>query len=63
MMFVELEDAKELEKWEMGLTRIMEGCVFCGIPTRYWHSASNNPVCQRCADLHDESELPNRNNP
>lgn len=37
-----------------GLTEV---CVFCALPTRYWHNRTNNPVCQECAPTHKVSEL------
>ena len=38
---------------------VIEHCVFCDKPTRYWHMPTNNPVCQRCATSHKVSELKN----
>lgn len=26
-----------------------ERCVFCRVPTRHWHTPTNNPVCPACA--------------
>ncbi len=37
---------------------IVESCVFCWSPTRYWHLNTNNPVCLFCSRRHRVSELP-----
>ena len=55
---VELEDSAELAGWGLGLERVMERCVFCGTGTRYWHKATNNPVCQCCASIKTVGDLP-----
>ena len=54
---VEHEDIEELRKWGMGLSNIMELCVFCGYETRYWHRPTNTPVCPNCAQWHEPKEL------
>lgn len=55
---VEHEDVEELKKWGMGLSSIQEQCTFCSVPTRYWHTDSNNPCCEACAATHDVADLP-----
>ena len=55
---VQHEDTAALASWGLGLDRVMERCVFCSTGTRYWHRASNTPVCQGCAETHTECELP-----
>lgn len=55
---VEHEDSAALADWGLGLDSMMEHCAFCGIGTRHWNLPSNNPVCQGCAETHNESELP-----
>lgn len=55
---VEHEDVEELKGWGLGLENAVECCVFCGTGTRYWHLATNNPVCQCCAGVKAESDLP-----
>jgi hypothetical protein len=37
---------------------IVEGCLFCNRPTRFWHEPTNNPVCEACAKVHRVAELP-----
>ena len=32
-------------------------CVFCGIPTRFWHEDTASAVCLVCAKTHMSSEL------
>lgn len=54
---VEHEDIDELKKWGIGLSNVMEDCVFCRIPTRYWNKKSNNPCCQSCAKTHKVSDF------
>jgi len=60
---VEPEDIKELKKWGMNLEKIIEHCVFCSTPTRFWHRETNNPVCQDCASKHSVGELTNHRKP
>lgn len=55
---VELEDTAGLADWGIGLEKVMERCVFCGTGTRYWHTATNNPVCQCCAAIKTVADLP-----
>lgn len=55
---VEHEDVQALADWNMGLEQSMEHCVFCDSKTRYWHKASNNPVCPSCASTKNVSDLP-----
>lgn len=55
---VELEDSASLAGWGIGLEKAMEQCVFCGAGTRYWHKASNKPVCQCCASIKTVDDLP-----
>ena len=57
---IEREDVSELEKWCMGLEKLVELCEFCRRPTRYWHTRTNNPVCPDCAKSHRMAELRNR---
>lgn len=40
-------------------TNVLEHCVFCQRPTKYWHKGTNNPVCPVCAGLHKVAELYN----
>lgn len=54
---VELEDADELSSWGLGLEKVTEQCVFCGAGTRYWHTPTNNPVCQCCATIKTVDDL------
>lgn len=54
---VEREDTKELKKWGMGLENMMERCVFCRNPTRYWNKKRNQPCCQACAIRHTLADL------
>ena len=28
---------------------LIEKCVFCSTPTRYWNKETNMPVCDECA--------------
>ncbi len=58
MAIIEHEDKEVLKKWGMGLESILEHCHFCRKPTPYWHTNTNNPVCQECAKTHRVSELP-----
>jgi hypothetical protein len=36
---------------------VIERCVFCRSKTRYWHRASNTPICEACARTYTEEEL------
>lgn len=58
---VEHEDVEELKKWGLGLENLIERCFFCDTPTRYWHTATNTPVCEGCAATHRVSELKHNN--
>jgi len=51
------EEPIEIQKEFGGL---MELCYFCRAHTRFWHLASNTPVCKSCAAIHDVSELPKK---
>lgn len=55
---VEHEDVEALKGWGMGLWKVLERCTFCGIETRYWHKASNKPVCECCAPSKSERDIP-----
>ena len=55
---VEHENTDDLKKWEMNLGKIIEKCVFCKEPTRYWSKVANKPVCTHCAEDHSLSEIP-----
>jgi hypothetical protein len=37
---------------------LVEKCFFCKEPTRFWHQASNEPVCPACSQTHQVGELP-----
>ncbi len=37
---------------------LLERCFFCKKETRFWHHATNNPVCPGCASSHNVNELP-----
>jgi hypothetical protein len=54
---VEHEDVEELKKWGLGLEKLMEKCELCNVPTRYWHTATNTPVCQSCASTRNVKDL------
>lgn len=41
-----------------GLEHIIEKCVKCQTLTRFWHHASNNPVCSTCAQVFTVADLP-----
>lgn len=56
-LVVEHEDVEALKKWGMGLWKMMERCTFCSVETRFWHKASNKPVCESCAALKAETDL------
>lgn len=57
MIPVEHEDVEGLKKWGMGLSQMLESCALCNTPTRYWHTNSNTPCCQDCAEKHSVEEL------
>ena len=57
---VEHEDVDALRAWGMGLEKTQEECHFCGADTRFWHVATNTPVCRGCAAEHEASDLPSR---
>lgn len=40
---------------------VLEACFFCQEKTRFWHQASNQPVCPTCAQSHGASDLPRLN--
>lgn len=54
---IEHEDIEELKKWGLGLETVMESCILCKAPTRFWSVASNCPVCECCAQVSDESAV------
>lgn len=54
---VEHEDIEELKKWGLGLSELLEHCHFCNVQTRYWHRATNTPVCEECSKVHTVAEL------
>ena len=60
---VEHEDVRALARWAWGLDRIVEDCVLCRAPTRLWHVAKNQPVCNECSQSHDVSDLTKRKAP
>ena len=39
--------------------KVHEVCVFCRKPTAFWNLKTNNPVCEDCSKVHNESELKN----
>lgn len=55
---VEHEEMAKVADWGMGLEHAVEQCVFCTAGTRYWHKASNTPVCPSCASTKNVSDLP-----
>jgi len=58
---IEHESAEELKKWGMGLEKLIERCGLCNTPTRYWHDATNTPVCEGCAATRNVSDLTRSN--
>lgn len=34
-----------------------ERCHFCQRGTWHWHTATNTPVCETCAETHDAKEI------
>lgn len=56
-LVVEHEDVEALKAWGMGLDLVMESCIFCFTPTRYWHLPTNSVVCPCCAVYKDESDV------
>jgi hypothetical protein len=54
---VEAEDVEALKAWGIGLEKVAELCVLCRKPSRTWHRASNQPVCQACASTRSPSDL------
>jgi hypothetical protein len=55
---VEHEEMEKVADWGLGLEHAVEQCVFCTAGTRYWHKASNTPVCPSCASTKNVSDLP-----
>jgi len=35
-----------------------EKCYFCSSTCITWHENTNNPVCTKCAKIHEVKELP-----
>ena len=54
------EDTNELKSWGLGLEKIIERCIFCNDPTRYWSRVANKSICQSCAKERFLHELPER---
>jgi hypothetical protein len=53
------EDYSDMSLQEaFNVENILEACFFCKGGTRFWHQASNQPVCPVCAQFHSASELP-----
>lgn len=53
---IEHEDVEGLKKWGMGLEKLVENCLLCQQPTRYWSVVCNCPVCEECAKTKDEAD-------
>lgn len=41
-----------------GIANITEKCFFCKAPSRFWHHASNQPVCPTCSQAYIVADLP-----
>lgn len=37
-----------------------EPCAFCKMPTRYWYAPKDVAVCQTCAEVKSEAEVPSK---
>lgn len=37
---------------------IIENCCKCNNPTRYWYIEENQPLCQKCALIIEEKDIP-----
>ena len=57
MIPIQHEDIEELKAWGWGLEHVQERCHLCSAKTRYWHMATNTPVCQTCAEKYTEDYL------
>lgn len=38
-------------------TRVYEQCYFCKQETKFWHDATNTPVCQGCAKKYNVKDI------
>lgn len=38
----------------------LERCCFCRTKTDYWHQKNDVACCQPCAETHEESDLPTK---
>lgn len=38
----------------------LERCCFCRTQTQYWSKARDVAVCEPCADIHEEVEVPSK---
>lgn len=43
---VEIERTDDMPRW---LSSVRERCAACDCTTRFWHRATNQPLCQQCA--------------
>ena len=34
-----------------------ELCIFCEVPTRYWNTKENKPICESCADHFNQDDV------
>lgn len=49
-----VEESKRVTKEFKG---VLENCVFCGEPTRFWYRKANKPCCQSCAKTHGPDDF------
>jgi len=54
---VQRESVHELKRWGIGLEKLIEVCVFCDQPTRFWNTKSNTPVCPDCGLDHTVADI------
>ena len=48
---------KEPEDISKEFGDLVENCIFCNQPTRFWHNPTNRPVCPKDAKIWDEHNM------
>lgn len=46
------------EPKEFDKCRVLEHCVICDMPTKYWYTPYNQPLCQDCAKEVEVKDIP-----
>lgn len=55
-----IEIVRESEELSSNFGEQYELCCFCSKPSPYWHEKKDVCVCQGCAKIRDEDEVPTK---